>query len=80
MVNGGEYYNQYVFTEVGGMIQYVQGLATGEALTNLPAIAGLEDVTTVYYVVSFEGFFLNTSETASTAQVQDLNPEAEAEN
>uniref|UniRef100_A0A6C0AWL5 Uncharacterized protein n=1 Tax=viral metagenome TaxID=1070528 RepID=A0A6C0AWL5_9ZZZZ len=80
MVNGGEYYNQYVFTEVGGMIQYVQGLATGEALTNLQAIAGLEDVTTVYYVVSFEGFFLNTSETASTAQVQDLNPEAEAEN
>ena len=80
MVNGGEYYNQYVFTEVGGMLQYVQGLATGDSLTSLQSIAGLENVTTVYYVVNFEGFFLNQSQQSNTNQVVDLNPDTEAEN
>jgi hypothetical protein len=80
MVNGGEYYNQYVFTEIGGMISYVQGLATGDALTALQKIQGLENITTVYYVTNFEGFFLNTEQSGSTAQVEGLNGEAEAEN
>jgi hypothetical protein len=79
MVNGGEYYNTYVFTEIGGMIQYVQGLATGDALNALSGIPGLDQVTTIYYVTSFEGFFLNTASEGNTNQVIDLNPKAETD-
>ena len=79
MVNGGEYYNTYVFTEIGGMIQYVQGLATGDALDALQGIPGLGQVTTIYYVTSFEGFFLNSASEGNTNQVIDLNPKAETD-
>jgi hypothetical protein len=79
MVNGGEYYNQYVFTDIGDMVQYVQGLADQDALSDIRDATGNQAVTTIYYVTIFEGFFLNTSAGISTNDVVDLNPPSEAE-
>lgn len=67
MVHDGEVYDTYTFTEIGGHITYVQGAAPEDAEHDV-----------VYFVLDYEGFFMNTSEQASTNQVADLDPSAPA--
>ena len=66
MVHDGELYDTYVFTEIGGHITYVQGNWIDKPADYQGSVE------TIYMVLDYEGFFLNSAE-ANTFQVADLN-------